>query len=89
MWQVMQHDFRLTSDEATGERFCKWLGQETVDALKRSRGDAEATKGVIFLFVNRAYESHYGGESYRCHFRSLYRESRLSSGRRRAGVWVA
>src|SRR2546430_942694 len=54
----MKHDFRAQSDAAAAERFHAWLESETTDGLRRSYGDAEATKGVVFLFVNRAYEAH-------------------------------
>jgi len=54
----MKHDFRAPNSEDEGARFCVWLEQETIDSLRRSCGDAEATKSAIFLFANRAYEAH-------------------------------
>jgi hypothetical protein len=54
----MKHDFRQEPTGEPAERFCSWLEQETIDSLRRSYGDGEATKSAIFLFVNRAYEAH-------------------------------
>jgi hypothetical protein len=54
----MKQDFRQQPCGEAAQRFCSWLEQDTVAMLRRSYGDAEATKGAIFLFVNRAYESH-------------------------------
>jgi hypothetical protein len=54
----MKHDFATSTDKAADDRFCAWLEAETVDGLKRTFGDGEATKSRIFLFVNRAYEAH-------------------------------
>jgi hypothetical protein len=75
----MKHDFRLQSSGEAAERFCLWLEQETVAMLRRSYGDAEATKGAIFLFVNRAYESHMpepkiGGMLGKCIVHAGFRE---------------
>jgi hypothetical protein len=33
------------------------LASETVEAFQRAAGDAEALKGVLFLYLNRAYEA--------------------------------
>ena len=54
----MTHDFRSQPIGVAADCFCSWLEQETIQSLGRSYGDAEATKGTIFLFVNRAYEAH-------------------------------
>jgi hypothetical protein len=53
-----KHDFRA---EPTGERadaFRAWLEAETISTLRRCIGDAEGLKAMIFLYVNRAHESH-------------------------------
>ena len=57
----MEHDFRQQEGEAA-DRFLSWLEQETIDHLRRCVGDPEAMKGAIFLYANRAYESHMPGE---------------------------
>lgn len=54
----MKHDFRTQPTGEAADRFCSWLEQETIEMLRRSYGDAEATKSTIFLFVNRAFEAH-------------------------------
>lgn len=75
----MKHDFRLQPTGDAADRFCSWLEQETINMLRRSYGDGEATKGDIFLFVNRAYEAHMPetqiGEAFgRCMVRAGYQE---------------
>ncbi|HMF19794.1 MAG TPA: hypothetical protein VKE98_21495 [Gemmataceae bacterium] len=75
----MKHDFRKQPDGKAAKRFCSWLEQETIDSLRRSYGDGEATKSAIFLFVNRAYEAHMPeaeiGELFgRCIVRAGFRE---------------
>ncbi len=54
----MNHDFRKQPAGADADRFLAWLERETVDTLKRSRGDVQQTKAAIFLYANRAYEAH-------------------------------
>ena len=54
----MKHALRAQPSGDEADRFCAWLEQETIDSLRRSYGDGEATKSAIFLFVNRAYEAH-------------------------------
>jgi hypothetical protein len=54
----VNHDFRKQPGGYEAARFLSWLEQETVQGLQRSYGDAEATKAVIFLYVNRAFEAH-------------------------------
>ena len=54
----MKHDFRKEPMGADADRFCEWLLAETTTALARDYGHAESTKASIFLFVNRAFESH-------------------------------
>lgn len=54
----MKHDFHECRTGDDGERILAWLEDETVQLLRRSYGDREATKGAIFLFAHRAYEAH-------------------------------
>jgi len=54
----MKHNFATSTDRSADERFRAWLESETIEGLRRTYGDGEGTKSVIFLFVNRAYESH-------------------------------
>jgi hypothetical protein len=75
----MKHDFATSIDKAADDRFLAWLEAETIDGLKRSYGDGEGTKSMIFLFVNRAYEAHMpepliGGMFGKCIIRAGYRE---------------
>ena len=53
----MKHDFRADPSSTQAEAFLEWLESETTSALRRDRGDAEATKSSVFLYVNRAYEA--------------------------------
>jgi hypothetical protein len=39
------------------ETFLEMLLSETSAAMQRSAGDSEALRGVVFLFLNRAYEA--------------------------------
>ena len=75
----MKHDFASSTDKLADERFLSWLEAETSDGLRRSYGDGDGTKTMIFLFVNRAYEAHMPesliGESFgKCVVRAGYRE---------------
>jgi hypothetical protein len=75
----MKHDFATSTDRATEERFRAWLEAETTDGLKRSYGDGEGTKSIVFLFVNRACEARMPesliGETFgKCIVRAGYRE---------------
>jgi hypothetical protein len=75
----MKHDFHTQPCDDAAERFCSWLEQETIESLRHSYGDGEATKSAIFLFVNRAYEAHMPeaqiGQTFgRCIVRAGYRE---------------
>ncbi len=54
----MKHDFLIEPTGDGADRFYSWLERETIDSLRRSHGDAEATKAAVFLFVNWAYEAH-------------------------------
>jgi len=54
----MTYDFKTSLVGAAADRFLAWFEAETVDELQRAYGDGDATKGTIFLYVNRAYESH-------------------------------
>jgi hypothetical protein len=54
----MKHDFAISGDKAVEDQFLLRLETETVDCLKQTYGDGEGTKAMIFLFVNRAYETH-------------------------------
>ncbi len=53
----MKHNFLLEPTGDAANRFCYWLEQETIDSLRRTHGNNEATKSAVFLFVNRAYEA--------------------------------
>ena len=75
----MTHDFARSTDGAADSRYVAWLEAETIDGLKRSYGDLEGTKAIIFLFVNRAFESHMPenliGQTFgTCVARAGYRE---------------
>jgi len=54
----MKHDFRNAPTGAAADKFREWLLSETANSLARDLGHGEATKASIFLFVNRAFESH-------------------------------
>jgi hypothetical protein len=54
----MKHDFREHPSGDEDQGFLVWLENETTDLLRRSYRNGEATKGAIFLFVNRAFEAH-------------------------------
>ena len=75
---IMTHDFRTQPDGEAAERFRAWLEAQTIDGLRRTYGNAEATQAVIFLFVNRAFEAHMPegmiGETFgKCIVRAGYR----------------
>ncbi len=53
----MKHDFRSDPDSVDAQRFLEWLEEQTCSHLHRDFGDAEATRGSIFLFANRACEA--------------------------------
>jgi hypothetical protein len=55
---LMVHDFSKQPTGSAADEFRTWIEHETIDTLRRSYGNAEATKTAIFLFVNRAYEAH-------------------------------
>ncbi|HTU93748.1 MAG TPA: hypothetical protein VMF69_26950 [Gemmataceae bacterium] len=76
----MKYDFRQQQSSETAIRFCSWLEQETIESLRRSYGNGEATKSAIFLFVNRAYEAHMPEEQIgelfgRCIVRAAFQEA--------------
>jgi hypothetical protein len=75
----MKHDFATSEDDAAAARFIAWLEAETIAGLRRTYGDGEGTKTMIFLFVNRAFEAHMPepliGEIFgKCIVRAGYRE---------------
>jgi hypothetical protein len=75
----MKHDFATSTDKADDDRFIAWLEAETIADLRRTHGDGEGTKTMIFLFVNRAFEAHMPenliGETFgKCIVRAGYRE---------------
>ena len=75
----MKHDFRQEPSGDAADRFLSWLERETVTALQRAYGDADATKAAIFLYANRAYEAHMleeqiGGLFGTCLFRAGFPE---------------
>ena len=75
----MKHDFAASTDKAAEDEFLAWLETETINDLKRSYGDGEGTKTMIFLFANRAFEAHMpepliGRTFGKCIVRAGYRE---------------
>lgn len=75
----MKHDFRLHPSGESADRFSSWLEQESFESLRRSYGDGEATKSAMFLFVNRAYETHMSDDQVgaifgKCVVRAGFRE---------------
>ena len=54
----LKYDFRMNPNSDEGGRFGLWLEEQTIDSLRRSHGNLEQLKSAIFLYVNRAYESH-------------------------------
>ena len=75
----MKHDFATSNDKAADDQFLAWLEAETINDLRRSYGDGEGTKTMIFLFVNRAFEAHMpepliGRTFGKCIVRAGYRE---------------
>jgi hypothetical protein len=75
----MKHDFRAMPDGPEATEFLEWLEKETSAGLRRSYGDGEATKAMIFLYANRAYEAHMpeqeiGGLFGKCVVRAGYCE---------------
>ncbi len=53
----MKHDYRADSSSADAQRFIDWLENQAAEHLRRDFGNADATRGSIFLFVNRACEA--------------------------------
>ena len=53
----MKHDYRSDPDSVDAQLFLQWLEGELTLHLTRDFGDAEATRGSIFLFANRACEA--------------------------------
>ena len=53
----MKHDYRADPDSAEAQQFLDWLENQAAEHLKRDFGSADATRGSIFLFVNRACEA--------------------------------
>lgn len=53
----MKHDYRSDPDSADAQQFLHWLEEQAGEHLKRDFGNADATRGSIFLFVNRACEA--------------------------------
>ena len=53
----MKHDYRIDPDSDKAQAFLDWLESETAAALRNDRGNAEAVKSSVFLYVNRAYEA--------------------------------
>ncbi len=50
----------LPKDKLNSEKrkaFIDWLVAETVSGFKRSQNDPESIKGLVFLYLNRAYEA--------------------------------
>ena len=58
----MKHDFLTQPNGNDADRFLAWLQAETVEIPQRTRGDLEGTMTAIFLFGNRACESHLSDE---------------------------
>lgn len=54
----MKHDFAKPSDGFEAENFISWLQDETISALQSSHRNLESLKTTLFLYTNRAYESH-------------------------------
>jgi hypothetical protein len=85
----MKHDFRTQSTGDVADNFCSWLEQETIDALRRSYGNADATKSAIFLFVSRAYEAHMPAPQIGEMFgRSIVRAGLRESDEESAFAWL-
>ena len=53
----MKHDYRKDPDSADAQGFLHWLEEQASEHLERDFGNADATRGSIFLFVNRACEA--------------------------------
>ncbi len=53
----MKHNFVDDPDSGKAEAFRRWLETETLEALRRDYGNADAFKASVFLFANRAYEA--------------------------------
>ena len=58
MDDILKHDFHKEPTGADADAFLAWLERETIGLLGRTLGDPEGNKTAIFLYVNRAYESH-------------------------------
>ena len=58
----MKHDFRLQPTGDAAQKFLEWLESETAASLRCARGDGDQTKAVIFIYANRACESHMTSE---------------------------
>jgi hypothetical protein len=52
----MRFDARLDRDPKARADFIEWLVSEAASGLKRA-GGTEAIKGVVFLYLSRAYEA--------------------------------
>ena len=54
----MRFDARNNPDPVAKQAFIEWLSGETVSGLQRGPDDRESFRGVVFLYLNRAYEAH-------------------------------
>ena len=54
----MKHNYSIDPESNSANLFYEWLLSETVTSLKNSYGNIESLKSTLFLFANRAYESH-------------------------------
>jgi hypothetical protein len=76
----MKHDFRVQPSGDAADSFCSWLESETIESLRLSYGNGEASKNAIYLFVNRAFEAHMpevqiGGMFGKCIVRAGFQEA--------------
>lgn len=55
---ILRHNFREQPDGPEAEAFREWLEHETIGMLSRCTGDPEGLNTTIFLYTNRAFESH-------------------------------
>lgn len=53
----MRYDARVNPDPAARAAFTEWLVREAASGLQRARGDADALRGIVFLYLSRAYEA--------------------------------
>jgi hypothetical protein len=76
----MKFDARADHDPDRRNVFIKWLVGEAASGLRRSAGDMESLRSVVFLYLNRAYEAGLDSDEI-CDLLGILRGSVLNEAR--------